>query len=129
MNNHKSKILLPLALTFVVLLGMAAVSGCAPKGTDGETQGGTDGGGTTTAATGFETPMVNATSILQGDVATAADIDTYCLNCHLDSDLPSWNKNNIDAAMVESMNPMLSEGDLDAIAAYFATIEPQEQPH
>jgi hypothetical protein len=126
MNNHKSKILLPLALAFVVLLGMVAVSGCAPKGADDEAQGGT-GGEVATAAAGFETPMVNTTSMIQGEVATAAEIDTYCLNCHLDSDLPSWNKNNIDAAMVESMNPMMSESDLNAIAAYFATIEPQEQ--
>lgn len=70
-----------------------------------------------------EAPVVNTHSVIEG-VVTEADIDQYCFNCHLHSDGASWNRETVDAAMVESMLPSMSEQDVTALADYFAAIEP-----
>jgi hypothetical protein len=118
----KPKWLVIAALTLISVLSVALFTGCAPGESPSEAPA-----TTAEVSTVPEAPLTNTNSVIEGAVATAADIDKYCLNCHLDSDLPNWNKNTIDAAMVESMNPVLSDNDRDALAAYFATIEPQEQ--
>ena len=77
-----------------------------------------------------------ASSASEGAVApavtvTADDIKTYCGMCHFESienaNINSWNKTNIDRAMVESMVPMLDDETIDGITAYFAQIDPPAQ--
>ena len=63
--------------------------------------------------------------------ATYDDIKLYCGMCHFETvenaSIASWNQTNIDAAMVESMVPMLDDATVEAITAYFAAIEPPAQ--
>lgn len=69
----------------------------------------------------------------QGESGTAStvsaeDIQGWCGACHFASienaSIASWNQTNVDAAMVESMVPMLDDETIQAIADYFAQIEP-----
>lgn len=110
-----------LALACASVVGLVALSGCAPQST--ANAGPND---TIVGAPVPEAPQTNTTSMIEG-AATAEQVEAYCLCCHLASDLPNWNKNTVDAAMVESMIPTLSDADIDALAAYFAAIEPQPQ--
>lgn len=101
-------------------LVVCSLAGCAPKTTASATAA------TQNAASAPAAPATNTTSLIEG-AAGADDIDTYCFSCHLRTDLPGWNRENIDVAMVESMLPTLSDGDVQALADYFAAIEPQAQ--
>lgn len=106
------------ALALVVALAGAALAGCAPQ-TSGNAmpESGVEAVGVP------EAPAVNTHSVIEG-AATEADIDQYCFDCHLHSDGASWNRETVDAAMVESMLPSMSEQDVAALADYFAAIEP-----
>lgn len=120
-TQNRMAVALP-ALTISLVLAMVALVGCAPKAS------------TTTSSAGSnstaDTNITVATTDVLGDVATKADIDKYCGDCHfqnVDNDaISSFNKSNIDVAMVHSMVP-LSDHDANAIAAYFSTIEPKAQ--
>lgn len=63
-----------------------------------------------------------------GSAVSAEDIQTWCGMCHFASienaSIASWNRTNVDAAMVESMVPMLDDETIQGIADYFAQIEP-----
>ena len=106
------------ASALVVALASAALAGCAPQ-TSGSAmpESGREAAGVP------EAPAVNTHSVIEGAV-TEADIDQYCFNCHLHSDGASWSRETVDAAMVESMLPSMSEQDVTALADYFAAIEP-----
>lgn len=102
----------------VVALAGAALASCAPQASSNAMpENGTEAAGVP------EAPAVNTHSVIEGAV-TEADIDQYCFDCHLHSDGASWNRETIDAAMVESMLPSMSEQDVTALADYFAAIEP-----
>ena len=71
----------------------------------------------------------------QGEAASVAvsaeDIQAWCGTCHFtnieNASINSWNQTNVDAAMVESMVPMLDDETIQGIADYFAQIEPPAQ--
>lgn len=62
---------------------------------------------------------------------TEEDVQEYCGMCHLTSvendSISGFNKDTVDRAMVESMVPMLDDETIDALADYFAQIEPAEE--
>ena len=62
---------------------------------------------------------------------TAEDVQTYCGTCHFASvdnaSIASFNRETVNRAMVESMVPQLDDATIDALADYFAQIEPPAQ--
>ena len=66
-----------------------------------------------------------------GTAITADDVQTYCGACHFASvdnaSIASFNRETVDRAMVESMVPQLDDATVDALADYFAQIEPPAQ--
>lgn len=123
--NHRVCLQKVAAAILVVALAGIALAGCAPQ-----TSGGAMSESGAEAAGVPEAPVVNTHSVIEGAV-TEVDIDQYCFNCHLRSDGASWNCETVDAAMVESMLPSMSEQDVVALADYFAVIEPaaSEEAH
>lgn len=123
--NHHVCLRKVAASALAITLAGVVLAGCAPQTPSSAMP---ESG---TAAAGIpEAPAINAHSVIEGAV-TEADIDQYCFNCHLHSDGVSWNRETVDAAMVESMLPSMSEQDVTALADYFAAIEPtvSEEAH
>lgn len=120
MNASKFLVSTVAAAVLTCSLSIGMLAGCTPRSASENT---------TTKNTSAEpsAPAMNTTSTITSGLATDADIEKRCLCCHLASDLTNWDKNTVNAAMVESMLPTLSDDDTKAFAAYFATIEPQEQ--
>lgn len=116
--NTKTTTVAASALACALLV--CALAGCAPKTTA------TASAAAENTASAPAAPATNTTSLIEG-AANDGDVDTYCLSCHLRTDLPGWSKENVDAAMVESMLPTLSDDDVQALADYFAAVEPPAQ--
>lgn len=121
-----------LASAFAVALGVCTLTGCAPKSANTSSTG----TGTQSASTGSSsgtdyTASIDASTIPA--VASDADIEKYCENCHFKSDIVSWTASNVDDAVVKSMLfPTINEANnqdtmnaIDSsIAAYFANKQP-----
>lgn len=63
------------------------------------------------------------------NVATEEQAIEYCGMCHFKTavesgSVESFNSSNVNRAMVESMVPMLDDDTIDALANYFAQIDP-----
>jgi len=109
----------------VLALGTGMLAGCGAQSTS--SAGGTSADQSSTSA---------STSSTTGDasvpaVASKDDIDRYCGVCHFQNvgndPISGFNRDNIDAAMVQSMDATLSSAQVDSIVAYFAQIEPRQQ--
>lgn len=102
--------------TAITSVAIASILACGTLALAGEN----DVAGTTDA-------QASAEAQTAGDI-TAESIREYCGTCHFsnieNASISSWNKTNVDLAMVESMTPMLDDETIQNIADYFAQIEP-----
>lgn len=134
MQSKKNLIATIGACTCAIALGTCLLTGCAPKSASQSTAGtGTQSASTGAVAATDYTTGIDASAIPA--VATEADVQKYCENCHFKSDIDSWSKNNVDAAIVDSMLfPTFSTGNNkdveqkldDSLAAYWADKEPKQ---
>ena len=80
------------------------------------------------ALAGENVASSSASDARQAVSITADDVREYCGMCHFatveNASIASFNSANVDRAMVESMVPQLDDATIDALAAYFAQIEP-----
>lgn len=109
------------AFFLALVCGVFGVAGCANEQSDAPVE---SRASSVSEATGASGPAGAPAEI------TAQDVREYCGLCHFEgienAPLSSFNKDTVDKAMVESMIPTESDETIQALADYFARIEPSE---